>query len=257
MEKALIKAFPSYSVQLSYPTAPHRLESSSIPGFNSDFDLQDVEPAYGWWRRKDIPQGDGSEEPEIIYQGLQIGLARIAQTIKEQGPFDGVIGFSQGACAAGMVSSLLDGSPEARLEGFAAVPHGESFPSNFLLGDGSASEPKLVQPPVKFGVIYSGFRAPGNRHQGFYEPRIRTRTMHFLGALDTVVDEGRSRSLIEVCEEAEVVVHPGGHFLPTQKPWLDAVIGFIERCMKGDGQGNGKGDGKHLEEKVEDMDVPF
>jgi len=54
--------------------------------------------------------------------------------------------------------------------------------------------------------------------------------LHFLGTLDTVVEEKRSLALVEACEQSEgrVVYHPGGHFLPSsQKAYVSALIGFI------------------------------
>lgn len=189
-----------------------------------------------------------------MYTGLQDGLTRIGDTIKEEGPFDGVIGFSQGACAAGMVASLLE---SGRRDAFSSSTcqkdemETEPFPASFT---------SLPQPPLKFALIYSGFIAPGTRYMDFYKPSLKTPTLHFLGALDGVVEEGRSQGLIEVCEGAKVVTHPGGHFLPSQRPWLDAAVGFVKECLEqvtaGD-PGEPKGATKAKEENVEDMDVPF
>ena len=88
----------------------------------------------------------------------------------------------------------------------------------------------------------------------FYTPKIITPSVHFLGSLDTVVDEGRSRSLLEACELPVEYVHPGGHFLPSQKVWVEALLGFIGGCC-GEEKKNKKGGGE--EKGVEDMDVPF
>lgn len=75
--------------------------------------------------------------------------------------------------------------------------------------------------------------------------------------------------LIAACEgdaegEGRVLVHPGGHFLPSQRKYLDYVAGFIGEMMSGNWEG-GKGEqvvqGKRKqsmgEVPVEDMDVPF
>lgn len=80
------------------------------------------------------------------------------------------------------------------------------------------------------------------------------------------MDEGRSRALVDVCggegAEVEVVVHPGGHFLPCQRVWLDAATGFVGGYLGlregGEVGGMGRGGkGKGEEERAEDMDVPF
>lgn len=128
-----------------------------------------------------------------------------------------------------------------------ATAPGLPFPVSF---DG------LDHPPMKFVICYSGFRAPGPRYRAFYErPKIQSPVLHVLGSLDAVVDYGRSRALVDACEgnpekEGKVVWHPGGHFLPSQRPFLDAAAGFIKSRLE---QGS-KGE---EEEDVADMDVPF
>ena len=78
-----------------------KLSYSDIPGAATDLEGDDSPEAYGWWRRK------GEGEP-YTYEGMDRGLATIAETMQRDGPFDGVIGFSQGGAAAGMVAALLE-----------------------------------------------------------------------------------------------------------------------------------------------------
>ena len=199
--------------------------------------MDDSEPdSWAWWRRKD----DTYE-----YAGIEAGLARIAETLETEGPFVGVVGFSQGGCAAGMVASLLE---PGRREAFDAREKegGLAYPASFA---------ELRHPPLKFAVSYSGFGAPHEMYRAFYEPKIRTPMLHFIGSLDTVVEEARSLRLVDACEgkasgKERVVYHPGGHFLPTQKQYVNALIGFIKESYA-----DTVGDGE--EEKVEEMDVPF
>ena len=206
------------------------------------------EEAYGWWRRKDGPDG------EVTYTGIEEGLETIARCIREEGPFDGVVGFSQGAAAAAMIASLLEG--ERRVEAFNRMGKdgGIPFPASF---SNIEKEGGMVQGPLKFCIVYSGFMAPGNKYKAFYEPRTETKSLHFIGQVDTVVSEERSRTLAGCFVGngnggiGRVVVHPGGHFTPSQRPWLDAVAGFVKECLQGEEIK------KVEEERVEDMDVPF
>lgn len=185
----------------------------------------------------------------MVYEGLERGLQSVADCIRAEGPFDGVVGFSQGGAAAAMVASLLEGSGRAAAFEEKKKGAGMGYPGSFL-----GEVDGFVQGPLKFAVCYGGFRAPGALYEGFYEPRIRTPVLHVLGRVDVVVDEARGMELVGVCEggEGRVVVHPGGHFVPSQKPWLDAVVGFIRHCMEGEGK-----EVDEEEERVEDMDVPF
>ncbi|KAL8823676.1 MAG: hypothetical protein Q9191_005647 [Dirinaria sp. TL-2023a] len=245
LHKALQKSFSPRPVQFSYPTGPHRLMPTDVPDYGppdpDGANIEDVE-AFGWWIRKDTDDG-------IIYRGIDQGMAAIARCIEEDGPFEGVIGFSQGAAAAAMVASLLEGNE--RFNAFAKAENegGIPYPSTFKAYGG------FVQQPLKFAIVYSGFRAPGKRYEAFYEPRIETPVLHFLGQLDSVVEEDRSRALVAACEAGEknVVIHPGGHFLPSQRPWLDACVNFVKSCTE---QPAGRA-GKEQEDDINDLDVPF
>ncbi|KAL2860249.1 serine hydrolase FSH [Aspergillus pseudodeflectus] len=253
--KHITKAFPLHEVSALYPTGPLRLNPADIPGYTpqegsgsgaADSEETEIE-SYGWYRRSNT-----AEPP--LYVGLEDGLDTIAKVLSEEGPFDGVIGFSQGAAMAAMVVSLLE---EKRQDAFA---HFASSSSSGVEGFAyPASFAKLSHPALKFAVCYSGFRSPGDRYRAFYEsPPIQTPVLHVLGSLDAVVEESRSRSLIEACvgdpeAEGKVVWHPGGHFLPSQRPYLDAAVRFIRECLDGAVQ---KDNANH-EEDVNDMDLPF
>jgi pimeloyl-ACP methyl ester carboxylesterase len=246
-----LKQYPG-GIELHYPTAPIRLDVSDKPGF--DFDASKEQPdAFGWWRRK------GDAEP-YVYVGMEQGLATIAQALQDQGPFDGVLGFSQGGAAAGMVASLLE---EGRREAFEAAQEkgGMRFPDSFTTDSGFIEE--VVHPPLKFAVSYSGFGASTNAlYQAFYAPKIQTPMLHFLGTVDTVVSEERSLRLVDACVDGRgreggverVVYHPGGHFLPSsQRQYVAALVAFIREAIGESGESTDQ----EVEERVEDMDVPF
>ena len=263
LKKSLEKHFPSApkqgylqqypgGLELHYPTAPIRLDIHDIPGFEVDGEKENPE-AYGWWRRK------GDAEP-FVYAGMEDGLARMAEDLKEHGPFDGVLGFSQGGAAAGMLASLLE---PARREAFEAAQSkgGMRYPDS--LTEDSGFIEGAVHPPLKFAISYSGFGAATNPlYQAYYEPKITTPMLHFLGSVDTVVSEERSLRLVDACVDGRgkkggvdrVIYHPGGHFLPSSgKQFVAALVAFIREAI---GEPVEQGNGKR-EEKAEDMDVPF
>lgn len=250
---------PSYpgGVELHYPTAPIRLDYRDIPGYDVDGAANGAEEpeAYGWWRRK------GDSEP-FTYEGMDRGLGTIAECLRTSGPFDGVLGFSQGGAAAGMVAALLE---QGRREAFerAQAKGGMRYPDSFTSDSGYIEE--AVHPALKFAISYSGFGASTNDlYQAFYEPKIATPMLHFLGSVDTVVSEERSLRLVDACVDGRgkergaqrLVYHPGGHFLPSsQKQGVAALVGFVREVVGGDASAvQTKG---NEEERVEDMDVPF
>ncbi|PYI07069.1 FSH1-domain-containing protein [Aspergillus sclerotiicarbonarius CBS 121057] len=262
--KHLTKALlPTHAVTTIYPTGPIHLLPSDIPGYEPPSSSTTSEEttntdSYGWFRRH-------STTNPPLYTDLHLGLQTIAQTILTEGPFDGVIGFSQGAAMAAIVASLLEPAREDAVTRFldaSVACAGTEFEGveGFEVPGVWWEEVRKVQPELKFAVCYSGFRAPGPRYRGFYEPGVRTPVLHVLGSLDAVVEEGRSRALIEACKEevgegekekGRVVVHPGGHFVPAQRPYLDAVVGFVRDVLEGEKKK------EVVEEDVNDMDLPF
>jgi predicted esterase len=270
LEKNLDKSFPAApkqgflpnypgGVQLVYPTAPLKLSTSDIPGYDVDGakgENADDPEAYAWWRRK------GDSEP-YRYEGLEQGFLRMAQVINEHGPFDGAIGFSQGAAAAGMLASVLE---QGRRDAFERQQSngGMRFPESFEKDTGFVTD--VIQEPLKFSVSYSGFGAPGELYQAFYEPKIQTPMLHFIGSLDTVVEESRSLRLVDACVTgrgveggvARVVYHPGGHFLPSsQKQYVAALVAFIRQVVGGPPEGSLENTTGKQDEKAQDIHVPF
>lgn len=238
--KPLPGTLPSYpgGIQLIYPTAPICLLPADIPGFSST-ELQsegsekDDPDAWGWWKRDESGR----------YVGLEEGLETIRKAIEEVGGVDGVLGFSQGGAAAALVASLLEENREDAFTSSASSPF--PYPPSW-----STLRSTLPQPPLKFAISYSGFYAPDSVYAPFYSPKIKTRFLHVLGSLDSVVEEERSQGLVERCEDAVKVVHPGGHFVPIGKEYAGVLVGFLRDVLGREEKGK-------EEVGVEDMDMPF
>lgn len=199
---------------LTYPTGPTRLSVRDIPGSEPSFaaannDDDDDEDAWAWFRRDDTGP---------TYRGLDAGMHAVAAALRTDGPFDGIMGFSQGAAVAAMVAAVLDGTP--RDENVACADWARAVREANSMA------------PLRFAVLYGGFRADPADLAWLYEPRVAVPTMHVLGSLDTVVDEHRSRALVEACVNPVVVVHPGGHHVPISKEWVMPVVGFVKKCME-------------------------
>lgn len=215
LEKHLQKSLaPLGGVELVYPTGPLRLQPSDLPTWDSAVTEDIIGPTasggeeqteyYGWWRKFEFYTGLPSPCLDSIYELMD-----------KQGPFDGVVGFSQGGALAGMLASLLE--PQRR----SSPP----LPSGWPV-------PPASQPPLAFSISYSGNTASEEQYNFVYEPKIKTPMLHFIGSLDTVVDEERSLALVRACERERVVYHPGGHFLPGAKMYLNATAGFIMETLK-------------------------
>lgn len=195
-------------MSLFYPTGPSRLSPRDIPGFVPDESTPEDEDldAWAWWRK---------DESSGSYRHLDQGVSAVAEAVREAGGVDGVLGFSQGGAFAALLAAMLE-RPHRE------VPD-ELRPCVEELRDANGGE------PFKFAFVYSGFFAPPEELKWAYEPKIKTPTLHFLGSLDTVVDESRSQGLVDRCEEPMVVVHPGGHYVPISKEWAMPLVGFIKK----------------------------
>ncbi|KAI1421783.1 serine hydrolase FSH [Xylaria sp. FL1777] len=223
LNKLLIKALAPAPLNLHptliFPSGPHRLRRSDIPGYvppedPAQQDGDDDDDLDNWsWFRKDEASG--------VYRGLGDGMRQIASTIREAGGVDGVIGFSQGGCMAALVASALE-RPHR-------TPPSSDSDWTWLEELRAANEGRAL----KFGVIYSGFHATPGEVQWLFEPAIATPTLHFLGGLDTVVEEKRSRALVERCRDPMVLTHPGGHYVPVARDWVMPLVGWLrQRCVE-------------------------
>ncbi|KFA64766.1 hypothetical protein S40285_01358 [Stachybotrys chlorohalonatus IBT 40285] len=209
LEKLLIKALAPSSIlpALIYPTAPNRLLVSDLPGFeppSEDQDEDDQPDTWAWFRK---------DEASGVYRLFDEGMATIAKAIREAGGVDGVCGFSQGGAVAGLVAAALEDHREP--------PEGPTGQWARDLREANNNR------PVRFAVSYSGFFAPVESLRWCYDPVITTPTLHYIGSLDTVVDESRSQGLIDRCQKPTVLIHPGGHHVPVAKEWAMPLAGFV------------------------------
>ncbi|KAI1348851.1 serine hydrolase FSH [Xylaria sp. FL0043] len=228
LNKLLIKALSPAPLNLHptliFPSGPHRLRPSDIPGYvpPEDPSLQDgdEDDLDNWaWFRKDEASG--------LYRGIEDGMHRIASAIREAGGVDGVLGFSQGGCMAALVAAALEHpyrTPSTPNNTTTTTTH-----ATWLKELRAANEER----PLQFCVIYSGFHATPADLQWLFEPAIATPTLHFLGGLDTVVEEKRSQALVERCRDPMVLTHPGGHYVPVARDWVMPLVGWLrQRCVE-------------------------
>ncbi|KAL4365610.1 hypothetical protein AHAS_Ahas07G0123300 [Arachis hypogaea] len=118
------------------------------------------------------------------YTNFDECLQYIEDYMIKHGPFDGLLGFSQGAILS------------------AALPN---------LQDKGVALTKV--PKVKFLIIIGGakFRSPCVAEKA-YSSLIRCPSLHFLGETDFLRQYGSE--LIECCVEPVVIHHPKGHTIP-------------------------------------------
>lgn len=217
LEKLLAKTLAPINLLpvLIFPTGPLRLRASEIPGYQPPTDAAGAaeDESDNWaWFRKDEASGQ--------YRGFAEGMAAVAAAVRDAGGVQGCCGFSQGGCVAGVVAAAMQ---EDR-----TVPAGAEWDWARGLREANGGR------QLRFAVSYSGFYAPVDLLKFCYDPKITTPTLHYYGSLDTVVDENRSRALIDSCVDPAVVVHPGGHHVPVSKEFVMPLAGFIKQYAQGE-----------------------
>lgn len=216
---ALRKKIMKLGYKCQYLNAPYVLTPSDLPTTDSlskfgSSDQNDV-TYRGWWVKLDKTNDGINMDKSIgalkryIHVGELIPDDEGEELGKEEDdeanlPIVGLIGFSQGAAFAGLVA-----------EKFA-----ELFDTT----------------PLKFVILYSGFKLDTSKRSGndkydtYYKPtQDKLRYLHIYGELDTVVSEDRSLSLYNITKEkSDLLKHPGGHFVPNSKLYIDQVVNWIQ-----------------------------
>lgn len=146
---------------------------------------------------------DGAAKQAMEWRQFEATIEYLASVFEEQGPFDGVLGFSQGACVAAVLSALLDKG---------------SLPPNIKFD---------------FVVLISGFLPRDPRYAAICDSTSagqqisQVKALHVVGKSDDVVEPARSYKVMEMFESSEIVEHEKGHLVPSDKHVRDAIKAFI------------------------------
>eukprot|EP00944_MAST-04C_sp_MAST-4C-sp1_P009254 g9254.t1 len=147
-------------------------------------------------------------------------LAHIGKCFKEQGPFDGILGFSQGAATTAALCRL-------QLE--------------------DSKDPYLSSIKFQFAIMISGFIPSHGLYIGdskLDETTIlngKFDTLHIFGSSDEIINPKRSKALMnyfaesdtrEMVHECMHIEHNGGHLVPSDKHVRDAFKEFLGRRRK-------------------------
>jgi len=186
--------------QFTFVRAPHHVLPMSNEDINQD--------QRGWWfsRENDYFKADDVSDCDKGFDG---SLELIQRTFDLDGPFDGVMGFSQGAALLTLLCLI------------------------------KARNPELLSPSVKFdfAIMIASFQSVSSKHAQWYEKsgaKASIPTLHVMGTEDKVIKKALSEQLLDLFEEPSKLYHSGGHFVPAtskQKPFyfrfLHKVHGLI------------------------------
>lgn len=146
-----------------YLDGPVKLETHDIPGsaaaYHRTADPRDEHDMRAWFDVRIV------RNPPT---GLHRSLESLAAVLKAQGPFDGIIAFSQGTIVGAMVASLLEGDVRRRAYEAALEQSDDilDYPGSFL---------DIRHPPLKFALFYASRVGTGNTADGCITIRGSTR----------------------------------------------------------------------------------
>ncbi|KAM0707916.1 hypothetical protein Q7P35_004565 [Cladosporium inversicolor] len=221
-------------VEFVYLDGPIKLETHDIPGSAAAYRHRGEHDMRAWFDLRIVHY-----PPAGVIQSLDL----LAAVLKSQGPFDGIIAFSQGTVIGAMVASLLQGDIRRKAYEIALEQSGDIFdyPESFL---------KLRYPPLKFALFYASRVATGDYSAWMYQhPRIQTPFCHFYGEWDPMVSYEERDAVLERVrgdQGAMVFTHGGGHFVPTDRHSTETARRFVKHCMMDGRQDSHKDSGADL-----------
>ncbi|KAI8576527.1 hypothetical protein K450DRAFT_256618 [Umbelopsis ramanniana AG] len=175
---AIINRFKD-SIEFVIPNGTFELPTSMRPGRPTNT------PLAAWMIPK---RSDGGDLVEL--EGFSETMEFLVQFLSDQGPFDGILGFSQGAGLSVILMSIL--SHDDWRERYHVPDH--------------------VQ-PFRLGVILSGFMLYTPSYAEFYQQgKITTPTLHVYSRQDDIISIDRSLQLIDTMfTDAVHASHDLGH----------------------------------------------
>ncbi|XP_023272342.1 esterase OVCA2 [Seriola lalandi dorsalis] len=189
-------------VELVYMSAPHSVqqasseapekENGSGPGPGGDEDPK------GWWFSDVQARSFSAQQQCEESLGIEESVSFVREALKAQGPFDGILGFSQGAAFVAMLCSLQEQKLEPEF--------------NF-----------------RFAILVAGFPSACKEHQKFYNTSLQIPSLHVFGLEDRVIPDNMSRELLPSFQDPQVLTHPGGHFVPAASAHRQTYQDFLKR----------------------------
>ncbi|KAG1688860.1 hypothetical protein DVH05_026882 [Phytophthora capsici] len=139
------------------------------------------------------------ESGQYLLTRVEEAIEYVANFVKKEGPFDGIFGFSQGGSMASMILQRQVSTAESPF----------AFRFAFFVSAGAVGDPKYMS-----------------------DVKVDIPSLHIIGETDAVVDNERSLALKDLFVNPKVLMHPGGHYIPTNKEPKDAFRAFFKELQE-------------------------
>jgi pimeloyl-ACP methyl ester carboxylesterase len=117
-------------------------------------------------------------------------------------PFDGVLGFSQGAALAGLLAAVKASQPAGPLQ-------------------------------FGFAIMIGGFTSHEPEHAHLFTGLLKTPSLHVAGSADPIVPIQDSLLLAERFANPVIMTHPAGHLIPTDAGITRRIANYVLRYRQG------------------------
>jgi predicted esterase len=198
-------------VEFVFCESPHTVprqedEASKASGEQAESGVTSSNTDKGWWFSEKNSCYDALERTDCDL-GFEQTLAYINSVFEEKGPFDGILGFSQGACLAGILCKIAETNKETATNG----------------------HNKYKSIKFKFAIIIAGFKSGQSGHDCYYDlsNKIPMPTMQIFGETDKVIPFEMSEELSKYFDEPLVVKHAAGHLVPVNAEAKNKFIEFF------------------------------
>lgn len=208
------KLLKKANIQCDYIDGPVILEKKDLPFVMDDEKWQatlDAEVNKSWFYHSEI-----SHELDLTES-----INSVVKYIKENGPYDGIVGFSQGAALSTIITNkITDLIPEHPEFKVSLVISGYSF---------TEADPKNA-----------GELRITEKFREAFTPKIdsNTKLMFIYGEADNSVPGARTQYLIDLYKKAgvpeeriSVFTHPSGHMVPNKKDIIRPVVEQIQTAL--------------------------
>jgi predicted esterase len=195
LKKALKNIAELYYVQGPFVCS---MNPANHESFDIDENTPEDEKPFGWW--------NFSKEEKCI--GLEESLELLIKYMKEEGPFDGILGFSQGSSMAAILCAHLELENEKHNPDIPKVP--------------------------SFVMFFSGFRPDDSDYDKYFntERKLKIKSLHVYGKEDHWLDPERSKKLISYFENPTILAHSGGHFIPMEAEKRHFYVDYIKQYLE-------------------------
>uniref|UniRef100_A0A915BC66 Serine hydrolase FSH domain-containing protein n=1 Tax=Parascaris univalens TaxID=6257 RepID=A0A915BC66_PARUN len=156
----------------------------------------------GWWFSKPEHHFSSHDITDLDI-GFEDSVKAVTNFAAKEGPFDGIFAFSQGAALAFLLAALR--------------------------------QRNKIAIEFKFLILVAAFPSLSSKHAELIRTHITgVPCLHIYGKGDKLVGWENSAKLTDFFDQdkIEVIVHPGGHFVPTLSAYKDIVSSFMESVMK-------------------------